>query len=88
MRAQPTRCVRGRVAAKLFSRPRRSWSSAWRQRLPGYSRARWGLDCNGFSPIQHTVGRAPCTDPRGAYDGEPARFLDNGHYIGHDEPPS
>jgi hypothetical protein len=42
------------------------------------------LDCNGFSPIQRPVklGLA-CADPRGSYGG---RFLDNGHYIGHDEP--
>ena len=42
------------------------------------------LDCNGFSPIQRSVkpGLA-CTDPRGSDEG---RFLDHGHYIGHDEP--
>jgi hypothetical protein len=42
------------------------------------------LDCNGLSPIQRSVkpGLA-CTDPRGSDEG---RFLDNGHYIGHDEP--
>src|SRR5215470_17751385 len=43
-----------------------------------------GLDCNGFSPIQHSVKlTGACSDPKG-YDG--GRFYDNGHYIGHDEP--
>ena len=45
------------------------------------------LDCNGFSPIQRSVKRTMvCTDPRSVEDGKPARFEDNGHYIGHDEP--
>jgi hypothetical protein len=45
------------------------------------------LDCNGFSPIQKLVKRTNvCTDPRSVEDGVPARFEDNGHYIGHDEP--
>jgi hypothetical protein len=45
------------------------------------------LDCNGLSPIQHTVrAGAVCTDPRSLYDGKGARFSDNGTYIGHDEP--
>jgi len=45
------------------------------------------LDCNGFSPIQRTVKKSMvCTDPRSVEDGVPARFEDNGHYIGHDEP--
>ena len=45
------------------------------------------LDCNGRSPIQQPA-RAPlaCSDPRSIYDGEGARFTDNGLYIGHDEP--
>jgi hypothetical protein len=50
------------------------------------------LDCNGFSPAQHSIKPSGvCTDIRGFYgiknqntwDG---RFFDNGHYIGHDEP--
>ena len=45
------------------------------------------LDCNGFSPIQKLIKpNMVCTDPRALYDGKPARFYDNGHYIGHDEP--
>jgi hypothetical protein len=42
------------------------------------------LDCNGFSPIQRSVKLdLACADPRGSDGG---RFLDHGHYIGHDEP--
>jgi len=42
------------------------------------------LDCNGFSPIQHSVKLdLACADPHGSDGG---RFLDHGHYIGHDEP--
>jgi hypothetical protein len=45
------------------------------------------LDCNGFSPIQQSVKPTmACTDPRSIYDSAGARFNDNGHYIGHDEP--
>jgi hypothetical protein len=45
------------------------------------------LDCNGFSPIQQSLKPTmACTDPRAIYDSEGARFSDNGHYIGHDEP--
>jgi hypothetical protein len=44
------------------------------------------LDCNGHSPIQKAVSRSLiCTDIRGIV-GHYHRFLDNGHYIGHDEP--
>src|ERR1022692_5001982 len=47
-------------------------------------RAIGGLDCNGLSPIQRPskLGMM-CADPRGADGG---RFVENGHYIGHDEP--
>ncbi len=42
------------------------------------------LDCNGFSGIQKSVKLdLACADPHGSDGG---RFLDNGHYIGHDEP--
>ena len=45
------------------------------------------LDCNGFSPIQKPIkANMVCADPRSLYDGATARFYDNGHYIGHDEP--
>ncbi len=44
-----------------------------------------GMDCNGFSASGQKPFRTfdVCTDPKGADNG---RFLDNGHYIGHDEP--
>jgi hypothetical protein len=47
-------------------------------------RAIGGLDCNGLSPIQRPskIGMM-CADPRGSDYG---RFVENGHYIGHDEP--
>jgi hypothetical protein len=42
------------------------------------------LDCNGLSPTQRPVKQGiMCADPRGSDGG---RFVDNGHYIGHDEP--
>lgn len=45
------------------------------------------LDCNGFSPIQQSVKPTmACTDPRSIENGAGARFEDNEHYIGHDEP--
>jgi hypothetical protein len=45
------------------------------------------LDCNGFSPIQRTIKPTMvCTDPRSIENGAGARFEDNEHYIGHDEP--
>jgi len=45
------------------------------------------LDCNGFSPIQQSLKPTmACTDPRSIYDDAGARFSDNGHYVGHDEP--
>ena len=46
-------------------------------------------DCNGFSPAFQPVKRmgSECTDMiRTEADGSAYRFLDNGHYIGHDEP--
>ena len=57
------------------------------------------LDCNGWSPKYQSVSparREICTDPHGKlvarYKGAAAskriwsRFVDNGHYVGHDEP--
>jgi hypothetical protein len=48
------------------------------------------LDCNGWSPRYKSVAlahRALCTDPRGSeYGNGRGRFIDNGHYVGHDEP--
>jgi hypothetical protein len=61
--------------------------------LPAAASAATGeLDCNGQSPLQHSVRMtSACTDIRGSnkvnnantWDG---RFYDNGEYIGHDEP--
>lgn len=48
------------------------------------------LDCNGYSPVYPSVSNALkrlCTDPIAVdEDGSAYRFLDNGHYVGHDEP--
>jgi hypothetical protein len=47
------------------------------------------LDCNGWSPKYGTVRKLAgdlCTDPVGRKDGKPAPFIDNGWYVGHDEP--
>ncbi len=45
--------------------------------------ARGGLDCNGFSPVQQTFRHMWCTEIA-ANDDE--GFVDNGNYVGHDEP--
>jgi hypothetical protein len=45
--------------------------------------ARGGLDCNGFSPVQKTFRQMICTEIASNSD---EGFLDNGHYVGHDEP--
>jgi hypothetical protein len=42
-----------------------------------------GLDCNGFSPLQKTFRYMMCTEIAANDD---QGFLDNGHYVGHDEP--
>jgi hypothetical protein len=50
------------------------------------------LDCNGYSRTQKSVRRAAlCTDVQGVKGAHNrntwnGRFIDNGHYIGHDEP--
>jgi hypothetical protein len=47
------------------------------------------MDCNGHSPVYQSVKQGLgglCTDPLGMYEGQPTRFVDNGHYVGHDEP--
>jgi len=47
------------------------------------------MDCNGHSPLYKSVKAGlnrSCADPVASYDGKLTRFLDNGHYIGHDEP--
>jgi hypothetical protein len=47
------------------------------------------VDCNGFSPTFKSVKRmgSLCSDPISiGADGSTYRFLDNNHYIGHDEP--
>lgn len=45
--------------------------------------ARGGLDCNGFSPLQKTFRQLWCTE---IASNDDEGFLDNGHYVGHDEP--
>jgi hypothetical protein len=47
------------------------------------------LDCNGWSATYHAVRKLAgdlCTDPKGFSNGKPAPFVDNGWYVGHDEP--
>jgi hypothetical protein len=47
------------------------------------------LDCNGWSAAYKTVrklGGDLCTDPIKVVDGKGERFVDNGWYVGHDEP--
>jgi hypothetical protein len=47
------------------------------------------LDCNGWSKAYKTVRKLAgdlCTDPIKTVDGKGSRFVDNGWYVGHDEP--
>jgi len=47
------------------------------------------LDCNGWSAKYQTVRKLAgdlCTDPIKITNGKASRFVDNGWYIGHDEP--
>ena len=47
------------------------------------------LDCNGWSSAYQTVRRLGgdlCTDPIKVVNGHGSRFIDNGWYVGHDEP--
>src|SRR5580658_5422252 len=47
------------------------------------------LDCNGWSKAYKTVRKLAgdlCTDPIKVIDGKGNRFIDNGWYVGHDEP--
>ena len=45
--------------------------------------AQGGLDCNGYSPLQTTFRHLLCTE---IASNSEYGFLDNGHYVGHDEP--
>ena len=45
--------------------------------------ARGGLDCNGWSPVQKTFRQMWCTEIAANSN---RGFLDNGWYVGHDEP--
>lgn len=45
--------------------------------------ARGGLDCNGWSPVQKTYRQLWCTEIAA---NSSRGFLDNGWYVGHDEP--
>jgi hypothetical protein len=47
------------------------------------------LDCNGWSPKYESVRQLAgdlCTDPIKTISGHGNRFIDNGWYVGHDEP--
>ena len=47
------------------------------------------LDCNGWSAKYGTVRKLAgdlCTDPISIKNGKAGRFIDNGWYVGHDEP--
>jgi hypothetical protein len=46
------------------------------------------LDCNGWSNQYGSVrqGGGLCTDPISLFNGKATRFVDNGWYVGHDEP--
>jgi len=47
------------------------------------------LDCNGWSKSYHTLRKLAgdlCTDPIKVVNGKGNRFVDNGWYVGHDEP--
>ena len=47
------------------------------------------LDCNGWSSAYKSAKpamRGLCTDPIQIKNGKAARFIDNGWYVGHDEP--
>ncbi len=47
------------------------------------------MDCNGWSKAYRTVramAGMDCTDPIKVVNGKATRFIDNGWYVGHDEP--
>ena len=47
------------------------------------------MDCNGWSSAYKALKpglRALCTDPIEIHNGKASRFVDNGWYVGHDEP--
>ena len=47
------------------------------------------LDCNGWSHKYKSAKQAMmalCTDPIAIKNGKVSRFVDNGWYVGHDEP--
>ena len=50
--------------------------------VQGHVSTRGGLDCNGFSPLQKTFRHLMCTE---IASNSEYGFLDNGHYVGHDE---
>jgi len=79
--AVPALTTTASAAAGAVARPRPVLHEAAHGVKP---KATGELDCNGFSPIQRSVKLdLACADPRGSDEG---RFLDHGHYIGHDEP--
>ncbi|HEY7947216.1 MAG TPA: hypothetical protein VID75_06050, partial [Acidimicrobiales bacterium] len=47
------------------------------------------IDCNGWSTVSKPLKpqmRSLCTDPIQIRNGKASRFVDNGWYVGHDEP--
>jgi hypothetical protein len=84
----PSRRVSGRLAAVIVAIAGAALLLTAGSAVAGVKpRSVGALDCNGYSPIQRTLhaGMA-CTDPRAISNGASARFEDNEHYIGHDEP--
>jgi hypothetical protein len=77
------------ISAGAFSIMAPASSGATTRLMP---KATGGLDCNGLSPIQRSVRvTMACTDIKGIVGVSNANtsdghFLDNGRYIGHDEP--
>ena len=84
----PSRRVSGRLAAVIVAVAGAALLLTAGSAVAGVNpRSVGALDCNGYSPIQRTLhaGMA-CTDPRAISGGVGARFEDNEHYVGHDEP--
>jgi len=74
------------AAAPLMAAPGTSLAAARSPAATSGIRPVGNLDCNGYSPVQRAVkpGGIICAEVHGV--GEYGHLLDNGHYIGHDEP--
>jgi len=74
-------CMGAYAAAVVLAAPAAAGAAGIQPQASGM------LDCNGHSPIQRSVTVAKgCSDPLSIENGVPARFEDNGFYVGHDEP--